>query len=236
MTIYTRITALATTILLSLAFITPAHAATTPIHAQRVSSVTAISTKIADKPIHVASTAKLAFTRSLVHTTPAPRRPAPAPAVVAVASSQVATVQATTYATQAPAPAPTATAYVAPQPVRQTAPVAVAVPSPSRASGVGAALVASAYSQIGIHQDCTAMVERALGSIGIVTGDIAPNDFFRFGHVVSDPQPGDIIIQPGRHVAIYVGNGMAISGGFNGFNTVLHPLSYLSGVVFVRVG
>lgn len=112
------------------------------------------------------------------------------------------------------------------------------VPAPSgtavASSAIGAALVASAYGQIGTNQDCTAMVEKALRSVGKSVGDIAPNDFYRYGTVVTNPQPGDLMIQPG-HVAIYVGNGMAISGGFNGGHTELHPASYIAGSTFVRV-
>lgn len=101
-------------------------------------------------------------------------------------------------------------------------------------SGIGAALVASAYGQIGIDQDCTAMVEKALRSVGKNVGDIGPSGFYRYGTVVTNPQPGDLMISAG-HVAIYVGNGMAISGGFNGGHTELHPASYLAGSTFVRV-
>lgn len=112
------------------------------------------------------------------------------------------------------------------------------VPAPSgtavASSAIGAALVASAYGQIGTNQDCTAMVEKALRSVGKSVGDIAPNGFYRYGTVVTNPQPGDLMIQPG-HVAIYVGNGMAISGGFNGGHTELHPASYIAGSTFVRV-
>jgi cell wall-associated NlpC family hydrolase len=78
------------------------------------------------------------------------------------------------------------------------------------------------------------MVERALGSIGIVTGDLAPNQFFQFGSVVGTPAPGDIIISSG-HVGIYSGNGMMVSGGFNGNQTVEHPISYVGGYSAVRV-
>lgn len=78
------------------------------------------------------------------------------------------------------------------------------------------------------------MVENALRSIGKSVGDIAPGDFFAFGSVVSSPAPGDLVISSG-HVAIYVGNGQVISGGFNGMNTALHNLSDLSGYSFVRV-
>lgn len=122
-------------------------------------------------------------------------------------------------------------------PASSSTPVAPATPvvsAPVVSSGIGAALVASAYGQIGINQDCTAMVEKALRSVGKNVGDLAPLDFYRYGTVVTNPQPGDLMIRPG-HVAIYVGNGMAISGGFNGGHTELHPASYLAGSTFVRV-
>ncbi len=99
---------------------------------------------------------------------------------------------------------------------------------------VAAGLVASAYSQIGVAQDCTAMVEKALRSVGKSVGDLAPGQFFQFGTVVGSPAPGDLVIT-GGHVAIYVGNGQVISGGLNGLNTGLHSLSDLPGASFVRV-
>jgi len=83
------------------------------------------------------------------------------------------------------------------------------------------------------------MVEKALGAAGIPVGDLGPQQFLNYGKVVSDPQPGDMIVQSG-HVAIYAGNGQAISGGMNGSNqTIVHPLSWLTatgGVTFVRAG
>lgn len=124
------------------------------------------------------------------------------------------------------------TAQSAPAPAtKSSTPAAVNAPA---SSGIGAALVASAYGQIGIDQDCTAMVEKALRSVGKNVGDIGPSGFYRYGTVVTNPQPGDLMISAG-HVAIYVGNGMAISGGFNGGHTELHPASYLAGSTFVRV-
>ena len=99
-------------------------------------------------------------------------------------------------------------------------------------------MVASAYAQIGIMQDCTAMVERALGSAGIPVDDLAPMQFMNYGKVVSDPQPGDMIVQSG-HVAIYIGNGQAISGGINGNQTGIHPISWLTAtgpITYVRAG
>jgi cell wall-associated NlpC family hydrolase len=79
------------------------------------------------------------------------------------------------------------------------------------------------------------MVENALAAIGRPTGDLAPNQFFQFGTPVSGPlQPGDILISAG-HVGIFAGNGQMISGGFNGNQTVLHPVSYVGAYSAVRV-
>lgn len=141
----------------------------------------------------------------------------------AAVQTQQAAVSSNAYTAPAAAPASNTPAPAAPAPAQAPA-----------ASGVGAALVASAYGQIGVAQDCTAMVEKALRSIGKSVGDLAPAQFYAYGSVVGSPEPGDLVITAG-HVAIYVGNGQVISGGFNGMNTVLHPLSYLGGASFVRV-
>ncbi|WP_461170084.1 NlpC/P60 family protein [Arthrobacter sp. Z1-15] len=143
----------------------------------------------------------------------------------AAVQTQQAAVSSNVYTAPAAAPAANTPAPAAPAPAPAPAPAA---------SGVGAALVASAYGQIGVAQDCTAMVEKALRSIGKSVGDLAPAQFYAYGSVVGSPEPGDLVITAG-HVAIYVGNGQVISGGFNGMNTVLHPLSYLGGASFVRV-
>lgn len=174
-------------------------------------------------PVTADSAVQISFDRPAVATTPAPVVEAPAPAAApAVAKAPVA---------QAPA------APVAKVTVQAAAPAPAAAAAP--AGGVNAAMLSAAYSQIGITQDCTAMVEKALGAAGIPVGDLGPQQFLNYGKVVSDPQPGDMIVQSG-HVAIYAGNGQAISGGMNGSNqTIVHPLSWLTatgGVTFVRAG
>ncbi len=145
-------------------------------------------------------------------------------------AAEAAAAQQEAFAAQqaAAAPAPASTGVT-------TASSAPAAPAPEvSASGVAAGLVASAYSQIGVAQDCTAMVEKALRSVGKSVGDLAPGQFFAYGAVVGSPQAGDLVIT-GGHVAIYVGNGQVISGGLNGMNTGLHSLSDLPGASFVRV-
>lgn len=103
------------------------------------------------------------------------------------------------------------------------------------ASGVGAAIVASARAQLGATQDCTVLVEQALRSVGKSVGDLAPAQFYQYGTPVSAPQPGDLMIS-GGHVGVYIGGGQAISSGMNGVNeTIVHPASWLTGSTYVRV-
>lgn len=202
---YTNVIALVTTILLLIGFVGPAKAAPEPQEPTRV-----------EVPVS-APLASLNYTKVKVSTTPAPVRVPTQPTV----SPQSATKAPVAASTTAPVTSVPRASVVAP------------VPTVAVSSG-GTALLSAARAQIGQTQDCTAMVERALGSIGIVTGDLAPAQFFRFGSVVATPAAGDIIISAG-HVGIYSGNGMMVSGGFNGNQTVEHPISYISGYSAVRV-
>ena len=211
-----------------------AHAAETPI--QRDSSPATVAETVSEAPTKVVtalSTATVNFERPAVASVAAPVIEKPAPVVEApvVQKAAVTTAAATApVAAQAAVAAPVAAAPVAAAP----APVAAA----PAVGGVNAAMVASAYAQIGIFQDCTAMVEKALGSAGIPVGDLGPMQFMNYGKVVSDPQPGDMIVQSG-HVAIYIGNGQAISGGINGNQTGIHPISWLTAtgpITYVRAG
>jgi cell wall-associated NlpC family hydrolase len=61
--------------------------------------------------------------------------------------------------------------------------------------------------------------------------------FSAYGSTFYDPsavQAGDIMMRP-SHVAIYLGNGMAIHGGYNG-RVVIVPTSPIEFGAFVRVG
>ncbi|WP_024819253.1 NlpC/P60 family protein [Arthrobacter sp. 31Y] len=209
-----------------------AHAAETPV--QRDSSPATVAETVSEAPTKVVtalSTATVNFERPAVASVAAPVIEKPAPVVEAPVAKKAAV---TTAAAKAPVAAQAAVAApVAAAPVA-AAPVAAA----PAAGGVNAAMVASAYAQIGIFQDCTAMVEKALGSAGIPVGDLGPMQFMNYGKVVSDPQPGDMIVQSG-HVAIYIGNGQAISGGINGNQTGIHPISWLTAtgpLTYVRAG
>ncbi|MFP3579651.1 hypothetical protein SB659_08715 [Arthrobacter sp. SIMBA_036] len=209
-----------------------AHAAEPPV--QRDSSPATVAEHVTGAPNQVvtaAATATVNFERPTVASEAAPVVEKPAPVVDAPAAQAPVAKKAVAAAV---APAPVAVKATAAAPA--AAPVAPAAAAP--ASGVNAAMVASAYAQIGIMQDCTAMVERALGSAGIPVGDLAPLQFLNYGKVVSSPLPGDMIVQSG-HVAIYIGNGQAISGGINGNQTGIHPVSWMTAVgpvTYVRAG
>ncbi|MGR0160721.1 NlpC/P60 family protein [Paenarthrobacter nitroguajacolicus] len=209
-----------------------AHAAEAPV--QRDSSPATVAETVSEAPTKVVTalaTATVNFERPAVASVAAPVIEKPAPVVEAPVVKKAAV---TTAAATAPV---AAQAAVAAAPVA-AAPAAAAPAAAPAVGGVNAAMVASAYAQIGIMQDCTAMVEKALGSAGIPVGDLGPMQFMNYGKVVSDPQPGDMIVQSG-HVAIYIGNGQAISGGINGNQTGIHPISWLTAtgpLTYVRAG
>lgn len=213
----TKLTALVSTILLTSALAAPAKAET-PSTAP-LEKVPTDTSQIAT--VKAETTSHLTFEKPTVTTTPAPVAVAAVYAPLAAQTSKVE-VRPTTAAQGTPAPA-------------SAAPTATPASVPAASSGIGASLLASAYSQIGITQDCTRMIENALASVGIISGDLAPSQFFRFGTVVGTPEPGDLLISAG-HIGIYAGNGQMVSGGFNGNQTVLHPVSYVGAYSAVRVG
>ena len=114
-------------------------------------------------------------------------------------------------------------------------PPASSQPTAQLASAQGATLIEAAESQLGQGQDCTALVERALRAIGVNVGDVGPMGFASLGTQVSadQAQAGDIMMRNG-HVAIYLGDNMAVHGGYNG-TTVNAPANPYEYAVIVRL-
>lgn len=119
--------------------------------------------------------------------------------------------------------------------------------SPVYGSGKGATIAATARSLVGSSMDCVALVSRALAGAGISFSGW-PEQFFALGPVVSGgipaAQPGDILIYQHTiganggahydHVAVYIGGGMAVHGGWNGGSVVVASAYAGSGISVVR--
>jgi cell wall-associated NlpC family hydrolase len=192
--------------------------------AQRVSdaSSTLNVQDAAAQNVKADSSVKISFAKSDVTSTPAPAKP-----VVEVKSNNVvATNAAGNAGTLAATPA---------------AAVDVAA-KPAVASGIGATIVSAAYAQLGVHQDCTALVSNAIAAAGIFYHGW-PAGYLSLGRTVSaaEAQPGDLIYYDNAgagvpHIAVYIGNGQAIHGGFNGGNTQIASAYLGSGPVFIAMG
>lgn len=81
----------------------------------------------------------------------------------------------------------------------------------------------AALAQIGVYQDCTMLVTNSLAAVGINFHGV-PTAYLSLGTLTNDPVPGDICVYQG-HVALYVGNGQAVHGGWLGNQTVLTSVS-----------
>ena len=114
--------------------------------------------------------------------------------------------------------------------------------APAASSDTAAIIAAAAYAQLGVSQDCTMLVTNSLAAAGISFHDW-PAGYLSLGSTVSASQavPGDLIYYADggmgmAHIAVYVGNGQAIHGGYNGNSTVVAPAELGSGGVYIRVG
>jgi cell wall-associated NlpC family hydrolase len=198
-----------------------ANAAETNVQRESTSASALEVQSTAPATISAASSIAISYDKTSVTTAPAPVVEAPKPVVKvqeAVASTDTA--------------ASTGTATTAS--LTTKAPVAV--------SGMGASIAAAAYAQMGVSQDCTMLVTNALAAVGIHYHGW-PAGYLSLGRTVSaaEAQPGDLAYyQNGgmgeAHIAVYVGNGMAVHGGWNGGTTALYSVNVGSGPVFIRVG
>lgn len=77
----------------------------------------------------------------------------------------------------------------------------------------------AAIAQLGRTQDCTMLVTNALAAVGINFHGW-PLEYLSLGPTTNNPVPGDICVYQG-HVALYIGNGKAVHGGWLGNQTVI---------------
>lgn len=97
------------------------------------------------------------------------------------------------------------------------------------ASSLGLAIVGVAHSELGAMQDCTDLVQNSLAGVGLAERrdqggyDHGTISLSSFGTPVTNGEwaPGDILGWPGYpHVAIYIGDGLAIHGGMGGSTVI----------------
>lgn len=197
-----------------------ANAAETNVQRESTSASALDVQSAAPATISAASTIAISYEKPAVSTSPAPVVEAAKP-VVEVQNAAAGTTGGSQLAAAGTAGA--------------LAPAAIG-------SGAGATIAAAAYAQLGVSQDCTALATNALAAAGIHYHGW-PAGYLSLGRTVSaaEAQPGDLAYyQNGgvgmAHIAVYVGNGMAVHGGWNGGTTALYSVNVGSGPVFIRVG
>lgn len=119
---------------------------------------------------------------------------------------------------------------------KPAAPAAPSKPSTPNYGGVNSsAIAAAAIAQVGVSQDCTMLVTNSLRAVGINFHGW-PEEYLSLGTLTSTPVPGDICVYSG-HVAIYIGNGQAVHGGWDGYTTVITSVSCSNAFIgYVHVG
>ncbi|WP_462289251.1 C40 family peptidase [Holdemanella biformis] len=173
--------------------------------------------------------------------TPAPEAPAapeqtpeqnPTPAPEAPAAPEQTPEQNPTPAPEAPA-APEQTpeqnptpAPEAPEQTPAPAPEETVTPAPEQtASSLGDRISSSAQGLVGVTDGlwCTQVVQQALANAGVSDAyQLWPDQYQGvYGYYTDSPQAGDLIYynNGGRgvdHIAVYIGNGQAVHGNYNG--------------------
>ena len=162
-----------------------------------------------------------------------------------VVETPVTTTEATdTTETPAETPAPEQTETPAPEqtvtpaPEQTTPAPEVQAPAETPAtSTLGQRISAEAQKLVGVTDGlwCTQVVQQALANAGVSDAyQLWPDQYAgQYGYYTNDPQEGDLLYynNGGRgvdHIAIYIGNGQAVHGNYNG-KTVIAD-AYQSGM------
>lgn len=139
---------------------------------------------------------------------------------------------------QNPTPAPEAPAAPEQTPAPAPAPEETVTPAPEQtASSLGDRISSSAQELVGVTDGlwCTQVVQQALANAGVSDAyQLWPDQYQGvYGYYTDSPLAGDLIYynNGGRgvdHIAIYIGNGQAVHGNYNG-KTVISD-AYQSGM------
>ena len=165
--------------------------------------------------------------------TPAPEQTTPAPEqTVTPAPEQTET--------------PTPEQIVTPAPEQTTPAPEVQAPAETPAtSSLGQRISAEAQKLVGVTDGlwCTQVVQQALANAGVSDAyQLWPDQYAgQYGYYTNDPQEGDLLYynNGGRgvdHIAIYIGNGQAVHGNYEGKTVIASAyLSTAASPQFIRV-
>ena len=161
--------------------------------------------------------------------TPAPEAPAAPVETPSVDTTTQAPEQNTTPAPEAPAApeqTPEQNPTPAPEQTPDPAPEETVTPAPEQtASSLGDRISSSAQELVGVTDGlwCTQVVQQALANAGVSDAyQLWPDQYQGvYGYYTDSPQAGDLIYynNGGRgvdHIAVYIGNGQAVHGNYNG--------------------
>ena len=164
--------------------------------------------------------------------TPAPEAPAAPVETPSVDTTTQAPEQNTTPAPAAPEqtpeqnPTPAPEAPAAPEQTPAPAPEETVTPAPEQtASSLGDRISSSAQELVGVTNGlwCTQVVQQALANAGVSDAyQLWPDQYQGvYGYYTDSPLAGDLIYynNGGRgvdHIAVYIGNGQAVHGNYNG--------------------
>lgn len=169
---------------------------------------------------------KTEATDTTTDTTETPEAPAAPVETPSVDTTTQAPEQNTTPAPAAPEQTPEQTPTPAPEQTPAPAPEETVTPAPEQtASSLGDRISSSAQELVGVTDGlwCTQVVQQALANAGVSDAyQLWPDQYQGvYGYYTDSPLAGDLIYynNGGRgvdHIAIYIGNGQAVHGNYNG--------------------
>ena len=161
---------------------------------------------------------------------------------------------------QTETPAPEQTVTPAPEQTETTTPEQTVTPAPEQTtpapevqapaetpatSSLGQRISAEAQKLVGVTDGlwCTQVVQQALANAGVSDAyQLWPDQYAgQYGYYTNDPQEGDLLYynNGGRgvdHIAIYIGNGQAVHGNYEGKTVIASAyLSTAASPQFIRV-
>ena len=182
--------------------------------------------------------------------TPAETTEAPADTTEAPAETLAPEQTETPAPEQTVTPAPEQTETPAPEQTVTPAPEQTVTPAPEQttaptATTLGQRISAEAKKLVGVTDGlwCTQVVQQALANAGVSDAyQLWPDQYCgQYGYYTDSPAEGDLIYynNGGRgvdHIAIYIGNGQAVHGNYDGKTVIASATSqYLASPQYIRV-